>query len=301
MRTTPLLAAGAIALALPLTLTGCGSHQASGADVIDASFYPLQWVAEQVAGDRYTVVNLTKPGAEPHDTDLSVKQIGEIGKSALVVYERGMSPYVDDAVKTAKPKRIVDASKIVTLLPSNPDSDTAEESATDPHFWLDPTMLSEVAAAVEAELAKADPDHESTYAANLATLQGKLAALDQDIRTGLASCRITTIVVSHDAFEYFGRRYGLAVAPIAGLSPDAEPSPAHIAELHKLVQSDHITTIFNEELVSPALSQSLAKDLGIQTAVLDPIEGLSDETADEDYLSLMRKNLAALQKANDCS
>ena len=116
---------------------------------------------------------------------------------------------------------------------------------------------------------------------------------------GLRGCERQTVVVSHDAFGYLAK-YGLRFEAIAGLSPDAEPTPADLARLQQLIDTDGITTVFSERLVSPRLSQTLADDMGITTAVLDPIEGLSDETADEDYLSLMRENLAALELANGC-
>ncbi len=149
----------------------------------------------------------------------------------------------------------------------------ADLSGDDPHFWLDPTKLSQVAAAFEEQLAAADPAHRAAYARNLAGLQSDLATLDRDFRTGLAHCAISTIVVSHDAFGYLGRRYGLEVVGINGLSPDAEPSPAHIRELQDLIRSDRITTVFSERLGSPKFADSLAGDLGIRAAVLDPDRG----------------------------
>ena len=106
-------------------------------------------------------------------------------------------------------------------------------------------------------------------------------------------------MVSHDAFGYLSR-YGIEVAPIAGLSPDAEPTPAGLAALQQLIRDDGITTVFGERLASPALTESLADDTGVDTAVLDPIEGLTDETSDDDYLSLMHQNLTALEEANGC-
>ncbi len=157
-----------------------------------------------------------------------------------------------------------------------------------------------MAAAVEEQLAEADPDHRADYAANLEALQDDLTALDRDFEEGLADCARDTIVVSHDAFGYLAARYGLTVESINGLTPDAEPSPAHLAELADLIESEGITTVFSETLASPELADTLAGDLGLSTAVLDPVEGLGDATADEDYVSLMRANLAALQEANDC-
>ncbi len=152
---------------------------------------------------------------------------------------------------------------------------------------------------MERKLAAIDPEHADDYAANAAALRSDLESLDRSYDKGLANCDRSTVVVSHDAFGYLAK-YGLDMEPIVGLSPGAEPTPADLARLQDLIRTDGITTVFSERLVSPRLSQSLATDMGITTAVLDPIEGLSDQTADEDYLSLMKQNLAALRKADGC-
>jgi zinc transport system substrate-binding protein len=293
MRTPPALRSLALAVALALAaslLAACGGSGAADAGTsVVTSFYPLQYVAKRVVGDRADVTNLTQPGREPHDLELDFRQTAAVADADVLLYERGFQAAVDDAVDQSDPQHVVDAAQAAHL------------SGDDPHFWLDPTRLSQVAAAFEKQLAAADPAHRAAYARNLAGLQSDLAALDRDFRTGLAHCAISTIVVSHDAFGYLGRRYGLDVVGINGLSPDAEPSPAHIRQLQDLIRSDRITTVFSEELGSPKFADSLAGDLGIHAAVLDPIEGLSDATADQDYLSLMRSNLAALEKANTCS
>lgn len=281
-----------LALSLPL-LAGCGGTSASSGSgsgtTVVTSFYPLQYVAQRVAGDRADVTNLTQPGREPHDLELTVRQTAEVSDADVVLYEKGFQTAVDDAVVQSRPKHVVDAATAAGL------------TGDDPHFWLDPTKLSKVTAAFETQLAAVDPAHADEYAANAKSLEGDLAALDRSMRRGLADCRIDTIVVSHDAFGYLGRRYGLTVVGINGLSPDAEPSPAHIRELQDLIRDDGITTVFSEELASRAFADSLAGDLGIKTAVLDPIEGLSDATANQDYLSLMRRNLSTLQRANGCT
>ena len=148
--------------------------------------------------------------------------------------------------------------------------------------------------------ARSTPTQARTYADNAAALRTELESLDADYTAGLASCERTTTVVSHQAFGYLAR-YGLDFEPIAGLSPDAEATAADLARLQELITEDGVTTVFSERLVSPKMAETLADDLGVSTAVLDPIEGLSDDTADEDYLSLMRENLTALQQANGCS
>ena len=283
-------ALGTVALAAPL-LAGCGGigdATTSGTTVV-TSFYPLAYVAQRVAGGHARVLNLTHPGQEPHDVELNVRQTAEIVDAEVVLYERGFQSAVDAAVDQNGPARVVDASRAADL------------SGNDPHFWLDPTRLSRVATAFERQIAGADPAHAADYARNLRRLQHDLGDLDRAFASGLRHCRVHTIVVSHDAFGYLGRRYGLKVVGINGLSPDAEPSPAHVRRLQDLIRTDHITTVFSERLASPELADSLAGDLGIGTAVLDPIEGLSNQTAHQDYLSLMRSNLSALRKANSCS
>jgi zinc transport system substrate-binding protein len=159
--------------------------------------------------------------------------------------------------------------------------------------------MADVADAVAESLADLDSDHADEYAANAADLRSDLERLDAAYTDGLADCDRDTVVVSHDAFGYLSR-YGLHMAPIAGLSPDAEPTPADLAELHDLIEHDGITTVFSETLAPPELSETLAEDAGVTTEILDPIEGLTDDTADEDYLSLMEQNLAALETANGC-
>jgi zinc transport system substrate-binding protein len=279
----------AAALTVPL-LAGCGALGATdddGRPSVVASFYPLAYVAERVAGPNATVSNLTTPGKEPHDLELTVAQTAEVADAEVAIYEHGLQPAVDDAIEQADPPHVVETTALSPL------------HGDDPHFWLDPERLSRVAAAFADQLSAADPAHEAAYTANLHDLQDDLAAIDDAYRTGLAACALDTVVVSHDAFEYWSK-YGLHFAAINGLSPDAEPSPAHLAQLHDLIEEHQITTVFSETLASPELADSLAHDLGVKTAVLDPIEGLGDATADEDYLSLMRANLAALREANRC-
>ena len=302
------IATGSVVIVAGALLAGCGAVTGSdsGKPQVVASFYPLQYVAERVAGDHAEVHNLTSPGVEPHDLELSVMQTAEVADADLVLYQHGLQPAVDETVEQNGPEHVVDATEVVDLVPAGDHGEETDEEHADhaadggdPHFWLDPERLAQVAAAFEDELAAVDADHAADYARNLEALQRDLAALDAEYRTGLASCEIDTVVVSHDAFGYL-EKYGLHFEAINGLSPDAEPSPTHIAALHELIRSDGITTVFSETLGSRQLADAIAGDLGIETAVLDPVEGLGDATDDEDYLSLMRANLAALQEANRC-
>jgi zinc transport system substrate-binding protein len=308
----------ATTLASALLLAGCGGSAdgaGNGRSAV-AAFYPLAWVTGRVAGDDWTVENLTQPGQEPHDLSLTIAQTAALEDADVIVLEDGFQPAVDATVEEADAP-VLDAAAVVDLLPASEDEhegdehegdehegETAEEHAehgdVDPHFWLDPLLVADFADAVADELAEIDPDQAQTYADNAASLRTELESLDADYTAGLASCERTTTVVSHQAFGYLAR-YGLDFEPIAGLSPDAEATAADLARLQELITEEGVTTVFSERLVSPKMAETLADDLGVSTAVLDPIEGLSDDTADEDYLSLMRANLTALQQANGCS
>lgn len=283
----------AVLLVLPLTgaVTGCGAGD-DGRPTVVAAFYPLQYVAQRIAGTHARVEGLTSPGVEPHDLELTPRQTATLTGADLVVYEHGFQPAVDQAVRNDPPDHAVDAAQVVDL--------RTEDGQADPHFWLDPTLLARVAQTVTDQLSRVEPGARRDFEAANRRVQRDLRTLDGELHHGLAGCRTRSVVVSHDAFEYFGARYGLDVHAITGLSPSSEPSAEHLAELRDLVEAKGITTVFSERLASPAAARTLADEAGVTTGVLDPVEGLSGSTRGEDYLSLMRRNLAALRKAGDC-
>lgn len=298
------MAASALALAVA-TLTGCGTDRSSAAsngklDVV-AAFYPFAYVAQQVGGNDGAVVDLTKPGAEPHDLELTPRQVAAISEADLAIYLKGFQPSVDEAIQQNRPAHTLEVSTVVPLTrPVSPDEQGGgqdrSQPAGDPHIWLDPTRLATVARAVGEQLAAADPPHAADFRARAAALVTRLDGLDTQLRDGLRNCRQKAFVTSHAAFGYFAERYGLEQIAIAGLSPEAEPAPARIQQIQREVEERGITTIFFETLVSPDLAETIARDTGATTAVLDPIEGIKDPSRD-DYFSVMRANLGALRKA----
>ena len=310
MRMSPgsrVAALATVVLATPLILAGCAplsGFSGSGPRVV-GSFYPLAYVAQRITGDHADVVDLTSPGVEPHDLELTVRQTADVADADVMVYEKGMQPAVDATVSQNPPRRVVQVTQVVRMRPLAPGElvDTSGSQGApgrlDMHFWLDPLRMVGLARAVETRMSQVDPRHEHAYAANLRAFTRDMRRLDAAYRRGLAHCRIHTVVVSHDAFRYLGR-YGLHFEPIAGLTPEAEPSAAHLTQIGNLIRSDHITTVFTETLASPALADTLARDLHVKTAVLDPIEGLSRATAGQDYLSLLRSNHDELRSANQC-
>lgn len=284
----------ALALALAAPLAGCSSGGASAELQVVTGFYPLQYVAQRVAGTNAEVTNLTRPGVEPHDTELSPRQVADVAQADVVVAMQGFQPALDEAVANVGG----DAAVVDPAAKDFVTANAPKVRADNPHFWLDPYLMADLGDAVAAALAKVDPSHRDTYTGNAMDVRLDMQKLDLEYGEKLADCDRTTVVVSHDAFGYLDR-YGLEFESIAGLSPDAEPSPRHLAELSDLIRTDKITTVFTERLASPKLAETLAGDLGVRTAVLDPIEGLVDGSS-EDYLSLMRENLAALAQANRC-
>ncbi len=290
------------ALLLVVPLTGCAALAADDDRVqVTAGFYPLAWVAERVGGPEVNVVGLTDPGVEPHDIEPTFARTVALARADLVVIEHGLQPAIDDAVEQNAEGRVLDVADVVHLHHTDEHADEGHEHGdVDPHFWLDPALLADVADAVATQLADLDPPHAASYVSKASALRSDLEVLDGEFEAGLATCERHLIVSSHDAFGYWAK-YGIEVAPVTGLTPDAEPTPAGIARLQQLIREQGITTVFSERLASPKLTDSLARDLGLRTAVLDPVEGLASDDADDDYLSLMRANLTALEEANGCT
>ena len=160
--------------------------------------------------------------------------------------------------------------------------------------------LKAVAVALAARLSTVDPTAASAFATNLAVLTRDLGALDDDLRAGLADCASGELVTSHAAFGYLARRYGLTQVGVTGLTPEAEPDAGQLAEVAAFVRAHAVRTIYSETLVSPAVADTLARETGARTAVLDPVEGLNQESAGSDYLAVMRADLATIRRGQPC-
>lgn len=291
-------------LAVLLTLAvaaGCAGRAAAngftaGKLNVVTAFYPLQFLSERIGGDAVTVTNLTKPGAEPHDVELNPRQVAQVADAGVAVYLKGFQPAVDAAVAQEAKGRSFDVATVVELMPFDPDAD---ESGRDPHVWLDPVRLATIAGALGDRLARADPAHAADYRSRAGELQGQLQGLDDAYAKSLANCRRRELVTSHEAFGYLAARYGLTQIGITGISPEAEPSPRRLGQVAAEARRTGTTTIFFETLVSPKVADTIAREVGARTAVLDPLEGLTDRNAD--YFSVMRANLAALTTALGCT
>lgn len=260
-------------------LAGCGSGGSSAKNAVLAAFYPLAYAAERIGGSTYDVQNLTPPGAEPHDLELTPQEVGRIVNASVVLYlSHGFQPAVSKAVEQARGTKV----DVLTGLPLR---------ANDPHVWLDPILFARIATKIGAALHRPS-----------SVLVADLRKLDRTYRDGLRDCKRREIVTSHAAFGYLAARYGLEQVAITGLAPESEPSPQQLAHVVAIVRRTQATTVFFETLVSPRLAKTVAHEVDAHTAVLDPIEGLTpdEQKRGDDYITLMRRNLVALRKALAC-
>ena len=297
MRALRVLGLGSFLAALTL-VSGCtspGSTSATWADTspkVVAAFYPLQYAAQQVGGTNVSVANLTQPGVEPHDLELSAAQVAEISQADLVLYIKGFQPAVDDAVAQQAPDRSIDVTSALTLL-TGPDG-------ADPHVWLNPANMSKIGSTIAERLAVIEPDKAAAFAKNSDTLTTSMNALSKKYSAGLATCKTKSLVVSHDAFGYLAKAFGFTQVGISGLNLEAEPSPARMRAVAEVIKANNVSTIYYETLVDPKVAQTIADETGATAVMLDPLEGLAPNSTG-DYVSVMKANLAALKKGQECS
>ena len=303
LRTPAALLLASLALAACTSDPAATTADGDGPLAVTVGFYPYAFVAERVGGPDVEVTNLTQPGTEPHDLELTPQQVAGLTETDLVLYSPLFQPAFDEAVEQQAADRAFDVLSAVELRdpPATPGEQAEQDEAPggrDPHVWLDPVRLGEIAAAVGQELGERRPDRAAAFTERAAALQADLKTLDDEMRAGLARCQRTEVVTSHDAYGYLTGTYGLTQVPIAGLSPQDEASAGSLAEIAVQARASGVTTIFFEELVSPAVAESLASEVGAKATVLSPLEG-PPETGD--YLSAMRTNLTTLRTALGCA
>jgi zinc transport system substrate-binding protein len=324
----------ALTAATSLLLAGCGGGD-DGTDGADdaalqgqqaeverldvvVGLYPYEFVLDRVGGDAVALQNLAPPGAEPHDIELSPRQVAAVSEADLVVYSRGFQPSLDVAVDQHAADRAVDVLSLVEVRryddepaddhghghddgPDDGDADhdpDHDHDGEDPHVWLDPARLTTIASALADVLAERSPEQADGFRARADELADELQTLDDDLREGLATCERRDVVTSHDAFGYLTDRYDLEQIAVSGLSPEAEPSPRRLADVARTARERGVTTIFFEETVSPRVAEQLAREVGATAEVLTPLEVAPD---DGDYLTAMRSNLDALRAALGCT
>ena len=266
-----------------------------------ASFYPLYFFSQQIGGDKADVLDVTPSGAEPHDYEPTAWDMARIENGKMIILNGGgLEAWGSDIEQNVDPRRtlVVVAGEGLTDRRLDEDGKTI----VDPHVWLSPVLAEKMIDRILQGFEQVDPGNKDYYQTNTDIIKSKIADLDMEYKQGLANCARKNIVTSHAAFGYLAAEYGFNQVAIAGLSPDAEPSPRQMADIIKFAEDNYVKYIFFESLVSPKLSETIAREAGAKTLVLDPIEGLGPQDAakGKDYFTQMRSNLVNLQLALQC-
>lgn len=267
-----------------------------------ASIYPMFYLTQRIGGQRVRPTQLVPAGAAPHDWEPTSLDMQRMNEADLILYSgAGFEPWLDRVFRSLPEVPRLEAAEWVDLLGTEA-YEGGSRGTLDPHAWLDPIRMKQIAGGIRDALSGLDPEGEPVYAANTEAIRAELEQLHQEYAAGLANCRLRQFIVNHAAFAYLAQRYGLEQIAIAGLSPDVEPSSARIQEIVEYARRYGIKYIFSETLVSPRVSQTVAREVGAMTLMLNPLESLTrDEVRQgEDYFSVMRKNLDTLTMALEC-
>ncbi|GKX67885.1 metal ABC transporter substrate-binding protein [Inconstantimicrobium mannanitabidum] len=300
-------------MAIGVTLTGCTSNNTNDKTnsenkklAVYSSFYAMYDFAKKIGGDKITITNLVPAGTEPHDWEPSTKDINNLEKADVLIYNgAGMEHWIKKVVGTLENKKLVtvEASQGINLIEGHEEEEEkekdAEESKYDPHVWMNPQNAKKEMENIKNALVKADESNKKYYEDNYNKYAKQIDELDKEFKDAISNIKNKDIIVAHQAFGYLCKQYGLNQVSIEGLSADSEPDPTRMKEIIKFAEEHKVKTIFFEELVSPKVSETIAKEVGAKTDMLNPLEGLSDKEQAEgkDYFTVMKRNLESLKAA----
>lgn len=381
----------AIGAAIAFVLAGCGTAGENAGEAegdalsVKASFYPLQYLVEEIGAEKVSVESLTPPGTDAHSLELSPKVVSELSTSDAVVYLHGFQSAVDAAVAETGPSHVLDVTDAAKLAETgashdhdhgedahdhdedsedghdhadhdehaddahdHADHDEAEHDAhaddphdgadhdehaddthdeadhdkheehaeddheghdhgeeghhhdldSDPHFWLDADRMASVATEIGNFLGEVDADNAAFYRENAQKVSKEMQDLADEMKSGLATCKQHTFIVSHEAFGYLAQQTGLKQVGVSGLDPEVTPSPERLSQISALVKETDSKVIYAEANISPKVIEVLADDLGIETMILDP--GATQNDPDMNYVDIMKQNLENLRKGLNC-
>ena len=298
-----------------IILSGCSNgkqvsdengNKETGKLQIITTFYPMYYFAKQVTGNLANVEVLIPNGVEPHDWEPTSKDMIKMQEADVFIYNsqyfETWTEKVLDSINTSNLK-VVEASKGIELMDSNNEEEQPDhegsQATKDPHVWLSPVLAKKEVDNITNAIAKADPKNKEQYEKNADAFKTKLTDLDQLYKETIDKAPRKEFVTQHAAFGYLAKQYGLTQIPIAGLSPDVEPTLAKLAELTELMKKKKISVVYFEELTSPKVAQTLANETGAKAEVLNPLEGLTKDEQEQGlgYIGVMKKNLEALKIA----
>lgn len=275
---------------------------------IVTSLFPLYDFSRNIGGDQVTVSLLLPPGVEAHSFDPKPEDILRVNRAGLFIYtHKAMEVWAATIAASIDPAKvtIVDASVGAQLRPSGGDKDGHghETSAIDPHLWLDFANAQIMVSNIADAMATKDPAHRDLYLANAAAYSARLDRLDADYRRTLAPCQKRTLLQGgHFALGYLTARYGLEYHAAAATNPEAEPTAATMAALVRQMRSNNLHYLFSEELVSPKLAETIAKEGGGSVLLLSAAHNVSkdDFAGGITFIEIMERNLKNLQIGLEC-
>ena len=249
-----------------------------------------------VAGDRLEVVSIVHVGGDPHTYEPVPSDARRIADADIVFRNGlGLERWLDRLIATNVKARVVTATEgLVPLL----QADGEYRGHPDPHLWMDPVLAAAYVRNIEAALSERYPPHATEFAQNARRYTAQLEALDREIADELAGIdkEDRKLVTTHDAFRYFGRRYGMeVVATIWGISTEREPSAREIRAIVDGIRKHGVRSVFVETTVNPALMLRIAEETGIHVGA--PLYGDSvgaPGSGADTYLGMMRANAGAV-------
>lgn len=293
----------------------------SGRLQVVVSLFPLYDFARAIGGDKADVTLLLPPGLEPHSYEPKPDDMILISKANLFIYtNRYMEPWADKVVSgvvSGKGPKIIDAGADITYLPAA-DHDGAHEGhghheqhadhdhhhgEMDPHIWLDFENAQRMVRTMAAAFTQVDQANAAYYRTNGDELIARLVALDNRYREVLRSCQSRKLIHGgHYAFGYLAKRYNLEYHALSGVSAEAEASPARMLDMLKTLKQSGSRSLFAEELLSPRLTETLAREAKVDVLMLHGAHNLSKDDFNRGvtFIELMDRNLAQLQKGLGC-
>jgi zinc transport system substrate-binding protein len=297
-------------VALAMFIVGCGGEKQSVSDKLQvaASFYPMAEFARNVGGDKAEVFVLVPDGAEAHDWEPSPSDLSRLGKAQVFVYNGVVEPWAKQALTALSERKILAVQTGLGLYERAGETHEEEHhhhdhgcahGKQDPHVWISPKKAIKQVERITAVLCEADAKNAKYYQDNSAKYVEQLKALDIQLTNLAKNAPRKVFVTAHAAFGHLADDYGLKQLAVNGLSPHAEPTPADLQRLIKVVQEENVRYVFFETLTDPKLAKLVADETGAEISVLDPLEGLNEEGRKNklDYLQIMQRNIHNLQIA----
>lgn len=290
-------------------IAGCGSAD-SGNDSpsktkIYTTIYPLQFLVEEIAGDTVDAITVYPPGVDEHSYEPTSKELTDIAEGEAFFYiGAGLEAFASTAAGALENQdvKLIEIGKSEELfLSSEHDHDDHghDHGDIDPHIWLDPLRMIDIATIIKDELVAMHPEEKANYEENIIQLEAELKELDNEFQQLISSKANKNILVTHAAFGYWEERYGIEQISIHGLSTENEPSQKELIAIIETANEYDINHIIFEQNVTTRISDVIKEEIDAEVLTIHNLSVRTDEDIQEErnYFSIMRDNLEVLDQA----